>query len=372
MAATRELMLADLRRLVEIESPSNDPDALRRCAGELATIIQERLGNPAEVGDDARVRWRHEPAGASAPPVLILGHLDTVWPVGTLARLPFVVNADRISGPGTFDMKAGLVVAVHALAQLRAEGELPAVRLLVTSDEETGSVRSRAEIEDEARHCRRVLIPEPCGVDGAVKTARKGVALGRVTAHGRASHAGLAPEDGINAVAGLGAVLPEIARLGNAGRGTTVTPTLLRGGSAVNTVPAEAEVALDVRFLDDREVRRVRDDLLRLQAPDGVELDAQLEVNRPALTEAASAPLLPALRAAASDAGQDIGTVTVGGASDGNLAAAVGAAVLDGLGPDGDGAHADHEHVTIRGLERRVTLLTRLIPRVAVVEVPRT
>ena len=372
MAGASDLMLADLRRLVEVESPSGDQDALHRCAEVLAEIFDTRLGSHPDIHDDAAVLWSHEPAEATAPPVLLLGHLDTVWPVGTLDRLPFAVDGGRVTGPGTFDMKGGLVVAIHALAQLQETGQLPPVRFLVTSDEETGSLRSRERVEREARRCRRVLVFEPCGPGGAIKTARKGVALGRVVARGRASHAGLAPEEGINAAVGLGGVLAEIADLGDADRGTTVTPTLLRGGTTVNTVPAEAEVQIDVRFLDDREVRRVRDRLHQLQARDGVELDAELEVNRPALTESASAALLPALRAAAGDAGQELNTVTVGGASDGNIAAAAGAAVLDGLGPEGDGAHADHEHVTVRGLERRFALLVALLPRVAVVEVPST
>ncbi|MDX1621705.1 MAG: M20/M25/M40 family metallo-hydrolase [Nitriliruptorales bacterium] len=363
------MILDDLRRLIEVESPSDEPEALRRCAEELDAILRERLGVGAEIDADANVRWSNG-ASDSAPPVLILGHLDTVWPLGTLDRLPFSVQGDRVSGPGTFDMKGGLVAAIHAMAQLQAAGELPAVRMLVTSDEETGSLRSRGLVEEEAQRCRRVLVPEPCGPDGAIKTARKGVALGRVVAQGRASHAGLAPHEGINAVLGLGAVLEDIAALADDERGTTVTPTVFRGGNTVNTVPAEATVQLDVRFLDDRELRRLRDALNRLQAPNGVELEAELLLNRPALTEAASAALLPALRAAAAEAGQELRTMTVGGASDGNLAAAVGAAVLDGLGPEGDGAHAEHEHVTVRGLERRVALLAALIPRVAVVEVP--
>lgn len=370
MAGTRELLLADLRRLVETESPSNDPAALRRCAEVLADIFEQRLGRRPTIAGDASVLWTHEPADADLPPVLLLGHLDTVWPLGTLERMPFMVAADRVSGPGTFDMKAGIAVAIHALAALQQRGELPPVRFLVTADEETGSLGSRQQIEEEARHCRRVLVFEPCGADGAIKTARKGVALGRVLAQGRASHAGLAPEEGRNAVVGLASVLPAIARLGDADLGTTVTPTLMRGGSTMNTVPAEAEVHLDIRFLDDRELRRIERDLHRLQASDGVELEATVELNRPALTEAASAALLPALRAAVAEVGQDLATVTVGGASDGNLAAAAGAAVLDGLGPEGDGAHADHEHVTLRGLERRLALLTALLPRVAIVEVP--
>ncbi len=363
-----ETVLGDLRRLVEVESPSDDPAALRASAAAVAELLDTRLGGETEVGADGRVTWTNAPDVEA--PLLLLGHHDTVWPLGTLERLPFAVANARVTGPGVFDMKGGIVVAVHALAALAAEGAAPPARMLLTADEEVGSLGSRAAIEVEARRCGRVLVLEPCGPDGAVKTARKGVALGTLTAVGRASHAGLAPHEGVNAVVGLGAVLAGAEALGDPERGTTVTPTLLSGGSSVNTVPARATVALDVRFTDDAEVERVRAGLAALRPPNGAVLEVSLPVNRPALTAAASAPLLPALRSAGVEAGQDIGTVAVGGASDGNLAAAVGAAVLDGLGPEGDGAHADHEHVTVLGLERRIALLRRLLPHVALVEVP--
>lgn len=363
-----ETALEDLRRLVEVESPSSDPTALLASGAVVAELLTGRLGGEASVGEDGRVTWTNAPDVER--PVLVLGHHDTVWPLGTLERLPFAVANGHVTGPGVFDMKAGIVATVHALAALQRTDEAPAVRLLLTTDEETGSLRSRAAIETEARRCRRVLVPEPCGPRGAVKTARKGVALGRVTAIGRAAHSGLAPHDGVNAAVALGSVLAAIEALGDPDRGTTVTPTLLSGGSAINTVPARAEVALDVRFAVDDEVERVRRGLAALRAENGAELEFSLPLNRPALAPSASAPLLPALRSAAVEAGQEVETIAVGGASDGNLAAAVGAAVLDGLGPEGDGAHADHEHVTVLGLERRIALLRRLLPLVAEVEVP--
>lgn len=367
-------LLEDLRRLVEIESPSSDLTACHRCGDELATLLEERLDGQAAVGDDGRVTWSGGPGGQR--PVLILGHLDTVWPTGTIDRLPFDVQRGRVTGPGVFDMKGGLVVAIHALSRLRRADRLPPVRLLVTTDEETGSERSRVQIEEEAARCRRVLVPEPCGPDGAVKTARKGVALGHLVVHGRASHSGLAPEEGINAAVALGPLLPAVAGLGDTNRGTTVVPTLVTAGTAVNTVPARAEARIDVRFLVPGEVDRVRDALTAIarrgeqDAPVGpVEIEAYLEMNRPALTADASAPLLPALRDASRSVGQHVAEVQVGGASDANIAASVGAAVLDGLGPPGDGAHADHEHVRVEGLLERVALLTELVPRAASVAV---
>lgn len=362
-----DTMLDDLRRLVEVESPSSDPDALHRSGAVVAELFQTRLGGEAEIGGDGRVTWTNASDGDRC--VLILGHHDTVWPLGTLDRLPFRVADGRVTGPGVFDMKAGIVVVVHALAALAAGGQAPPVRVLLTTDEETGSLGSRDAIDAEARRCRRVLVPEPCGAGGAIKTARKGVALGRLVAHGRASHSGLDPERGINAATALGSVLAEVEALADPDRGTTVTPTTVTGGSAVNTVPARAEATLDVRFFDDREVARVRAGLEGLRAGNGARFEVDLPINRPAMPDSASAPLLPALRSAGLEAGQEVRTVAVGGASDGNLAAASGAAVLDGLGPDGDGAHAEHEHVTVSGIEQRVALLRRLLPHVAQVEI---
>lgn len=363
MAEDLGLLLDDLERLVGCESPSSDLDALWRCGEVLADLLDRRLAGEVVVGDDGRVRWTSAPG--RDPDVLLLGHLDTVWPIGTLARLPFVVDGERVTGPGTFDMKAGIVLGVHALCRLQRTGRLPAVAMLITSDEETGSERSLGAIEEESRRAGRVLVLEPAGPGGTIKVARKGVAIGHVRVRGRASHAGLAPDEGVNAAVALGGLLAQVAALGRPQVGTTVVPTLVHAGSAMNVVPAEASAQLDIRFLDPDDLDRVRARLARLKSDLDVAIETEVEVNRPALTEEASAPLLPALQAAGAAAGVDITTSAVGGASDGNLAAAVGAAVLDGLGPEGDGAHADHEHVTVSGLRRRLDLLTELIPRVA-------
>lgn len=360
-------VIGDLRRLVESESYSDDPDGLRGCARILAGLVEGYLGGHATIGADARVSWRSPGDGA---PVLVLGHLDTVWPPGTVERKPFRIEDGRITGPGVFDMKGGLVVVLHALAALRRRGRMPRIELLVTSDEETGSQRSRDAIEEAAARSGRVLVPEPCGTDGAVKRARKGVAMGTVTVTGRASHAGLAPHEGVNAAVGLGALLTDIVALGDPDRGTSVVPTVLRGGSTTNTVPAEASTRLDVRFLDPGEVERVRRELAELQPPNGASLAVELEPNRPPLTHGASEPLVGALREAAAAVGQEIGAETSGGASDGNFAAAAGAYVLDGLGPPGRDPHAETEHVLVDGLLPRVQLLTELIPRVAAVDPP--
>lgn len=362
--ADLDRVLNDIRLLVELESPSGDSEGLRRCAQQLAGIIERELGTPAEIEPSGQLRWRHDGIGR---PVLLLGHLDTVWPRGTLGRMPLRLEGERFHGPGVFDMKAGLVVAVHALAELLRQQACPPVELLVTVDEEVGSTASRPLIEELARRCRRVLVFEPCGPDGAVKVARKGVAVGRVVVHGRAAHAGLAPWDGINAVVALAPLIEQVAALTDPERGTTVTPTLLRGGTTINTVPARAELEFDVRFLDPAEPSRIEAALAQLEAPPA-EVEAELVVNRPPLPRSASAPLIDALIDAAVEVGQRITTVEVGGASDGNLAAAAGAWVLDGLGPPGEGAHADHEHVLVDGLLPRIELVAALLPKVAAVD----
>jgi glutamate carboxypeptidase len=363
-------MLDDLRALVEVESPTSDPAAVARAAEVLTGQLQRRVGGSGTIGEDGRLTWGVEGSGGDRQdrPVLVLGHLDTVWPHGTLERLPFHVGEERITGPGVFDMKGGLVAVVHAMERLARAGRLPAVRLLITADEEVGAPRSREAVEEEARRCGRVLVPEPCGPDGAVKVGRKGMAHVRVVVHGRAAHSGLDPELGVNAATALGSLLPLIERLSDPERGTTVVPTLVRAGSAINTVPARAEADLDVRFADPDEAERVRRDLASLPPPPGTRVEIHADINRGPLTEVAVAPLLPALDAAADVVGQSVGRVSVGGVSDGNLAAGAGAAVLDGLGPDGDGAHAEHEHLLLDRFVARVDLLEELLPRVAGVD----
>lgn len=362
--------LEDLRLLVEAESPSDDPAAVEACARVLARLVGERVGGEPAVGEDGRVLWAGGDGSGGVPPTLVLGHLDTVWPLGTTAERPFTVVDGRVMGPGVFDMKGGLVAVVHALAGLREEGGLPPVRLLVTTDEELGSPRSREQIGAEAARCGRVLVLEPCGPGGAVKSARKGVARARVVVHGRASHSGLAPGEGINAAVILGALLEPITSLDDPDRGTTVNPTRLEGGTTVNTVPARAAVDVDIRFFEEPELTRVEEALRGLRVPAQARLDVELTRNRPPLPVEASQPLLPALEQAARAVDARVDRVTVGGASDGNLAAAVGAAVLDGLGPPGGGAHAVDEHITVEGLGARIRLLAALIPRVAAVDPP--
>jgi glutamate carboxypeptidase len=283
-----------------------------------------------------------------------------VWPLGSLATHPFSVAGGVLRGPGCFDMKTGLVMALHAVAAL---GVPDGVTILITSDEEVGSPSSRALIEAEAAGCRAALVPEGSADDGALKTERKGTSLYRVRALGRAAHAGLEPHKGINATIELAHQALAISGLADAGRGTTVTPTAMSSGTTLNTVPAVGELAVDVRMWDAGEQERV-DAGMRALTPvlHGASLEVTGGPNRPPLGSAASAELFA--RAAGLAAGLGLPPLTraaVGGASDGNFTAGVGTPTLDGLGAVGGGAHADHEHVLVGELPGRTALLAALI-----------
>ncbi|HWG02264.1 MAG TPA: M20 family metallopeptidase [Trebonia sp.] len=353
-------LVADTRELVSCESPSADLAAVARSAEVVAALGRRHLGtDPERIVVDGRTHLRWQLGGGPAA-VLLLAHHDTVWPAGSLATHPPSVTGDVLRGPGCLDMKAGLVIALHALAVLGAPA---GVTLLVTGDEELGSPSSRGLIEAAAAGCRAALVLEAAADGGALKTARKGVSLYRARAIGRAAHAGLAPERGVNATVELAHQVLAVSALADPARGTTVTPTALSSGTTSNTVPAAGSFAVDARMWDSGEQQRV-DAAIRALRP--VVPDAVLEVsggpNRPPLPEAASAGLFERARSAAAALG--IGPLTgtpVGGGSDGNFTAGIGVPTLDGLGAVGGGAHADDEHVLIGELPGRAALLAALI-----------
>jgi glutamate carboxypeptidase len=349
-------MLDSLRRLVETESPSADPAACRACAEVAVDVIGSWLGSPATLLEHrgrAAVRF-----GEPEPRVLLIGHLDTVWPIGTLERLPWRVDGDRVRGPGVFDMKAGIIQGIAALAAL---GCPDGVGMLLTSDEEIGSGTSRDLIEASAARAQAVFVLEP-SVEGELKSSRKGTSWYEVEIIGRAAHAGLEPEKGINALVEAAALVTSATTWGDLELATTVTPTTARAGITDNTVPDRAVVGIDARAWSHDEQVRV-DDLIRGWQP--IHPQAQLSViaggiNRPAM--AASEHLLDlAVAAASSLALGDPGHRAVGGGSDGNFTAAIGAPTLDGLGAVGDGAHADHEWASVEGRRERAALLATLI-----------
>ena len=347
------------RVLVTAESPTDDVDACRRCAARTAELIGDWLGSPGRVVEHAGrpvLRW-----GPDQPSLLVLGHLDTVWPTGTLDRLPWGVAGDRMTGPGVFDMKAGVAQALGALSALRLRPD-DGVGLLLTTDEETGSSASRALIADATGSARAVLVPEP-SVDGALKTARKGTSWYSVVLRGRAAHAGLDPERGVNALTAAAHLVLHLAALDDPSAGTTVTPTTAIAGTTANTVPARAEVGVDVRAWTAAQQHRVDADVRAWRPPDGrVAVEVLGGIDRPALEAAAAQPLFDRAVALAAALGLPaLEGRAVGGASDGNLTAAAGVPTLDGLGAVGDGAHADHEWASVAALPERAALLAALI-----------
>ncbi len=353
-------MLGDLERLVTCESPSSDAGALARSTEVVARLGAERLGaGPERVVSDGRVhlRWR---LGAGPRKVLVLGHHDTVWPIGSLARRPWEVADGVVRGPGCVDMKAGLVLAMHALAALPSTD---GVTLLITSDEELGSPSSRALIEAEAAGCVAALVLEAAADGGALKTSRKGISLYRVRAHGRAAHAGLEPEKGVNATVELAHQIVALTALADPAAGTTVTPTLTTSGTSANTVPAGGEVAVDVRVRDAAEQKRV-DAAIQGLLPvlPGSRLEILGGPNRPPMPPAATAALFARAQQVAARLGlPEVTGAAVGGGSDGNFTAGIGVPTLDGLGAVGGGAHADDEHVLAAALPGRAALVAGLI-----------
>lgn len=350
-------MLAALEALVSCESPSSDADATRACGEVLAGLTSELLDSRPTVIESGG--YSHLQFDWGVPKVLILGHLDTVWPHGTLARWPFSVDGDVATGPGVFDMKAGVVQALAALSSLPS---LDGVRLLLTSDEEVGSPTSRDLVVDAARGCRATLVCEPSAA-GALKIARKGISLYDVTVTGRAAHAGLEPEKGAHAGISLAHFVLAAAELGRPDLGTTVTPTLMSAGTTTNTVPAAGRVALDVRAALPAELDRVDRDLraLTAQVP-GTSITLSGGVNRPPLDAASSVDLFASAQRLARGLGLPaLQGVSVGGGSDGNFTAGAGIPTLDGLGAVGDGAHAEGEHILVSQMEPRARLLAALL-----------
>jgi glutamate carboxypeptidase len=347
-------MLAALEALVRCESPTEDLDACRsvvRLASDIATRV---LGTPAEIKEiEGRpVFWW----GAQNPQVVLLGHLDTVWPHGSYQPV-WEVNGDVVRGPGVFDMKAGFLQALYSLKGI--EGS---VALIATTDEETGSHASRELIKEVSSNAKAVLVLE-ASLDGKVKTGRKGTSMYQVHVHGVASHAGLEPEKGVNATTEIAHIILKLASLENTEHGTTVVPTVVHSGNTTNTVPDHAVLDIDIRSFAISELERVHAAITGITAVNPL---ARIEVtggiNRPPLQPSSTTALYERIEKVAASIGMaPLGSAHVGGASDGNFAAAAGAQVLDGLGAVGQGAHAPHEWVSASSLEPRTALLHALI-----------
>ena len=350
-------MLAAIEALVRCESPTEDIAACQNVVRSASDIATRVLGTPAQIKEikGRPVFWW----GASQPEILLLAHLDTVWPHGSYQPL-WEVNGDVIRGPGVFDMKAGFVQALFALKDI--DGAADRVALVATTDEETGSFASRELIMELSAAAKAVLVLE-ASLDGKVKTGRKGTAMYKVTVHGLAAHAGLEPEKGVNATVEIAHVILQLAALENKEHGTTVVPTLLKSGNSANTVPDLATLEIDARSFAQSEIERVDAAIKSLVAKNaGARLEITGGLNRPPLQPASTKALYERIEVVAKSIGMaPLGCAEVGGASDGNFAAAAGAQVLDGLGAVGGGAHAPSEWLSLKSIEERSTLLNAFI-----------
>ncbi|MFF7682671.1 M20 family metallopeptidase [Microbacterium sp. NPDC007973] len=369
--AAREALVADLTAYTQQETPSDDLDALAEGLAWVRAFVTRHLGAPdaervidaAPHGDVAVLDWAATGGGAGS--VAILCHYDTVWPLGTLAEWPVTIDGDRLTGPGVFDMKAGLVQATHAIAIARAQGlPLPAIRLVLNGDEEIGSLGSRPHIEEAVTGRDAVLVFE-ASARGALKTARKGVGIFRVTTHGVEGHAGLDPERGVSAIDEMARVVLALHALADLGAGTSVNVGTVAGGSRSNVTAGRADALVDVRVTDVAESERIDAALAALE-PHRAEatLDIAGGWNRPVMPRSASTvALFRIAEAVSAEQGWAVEEISVGGASDGNFAAALGLPVLDGLGAVGDGAHARHEWISIDGMVQRTALAAGILVR---------
>lgn len=362
-------VVGDIEALVNIESPSRDAGQVAKSAAMLESIIQRVAGRTSVLIHSPVGPHVYMPASGD-PQILLLGHHDTVHPLGTLATRPFNNDGKVLRGPGVFDMAAGIMQAIYAVAILQSSGvDTSGIEMLWTADEEIGSSTSRALIEERALALGKtgaVLVLEPSADGGALKIARKGTGTFDVRISGRASHAGLEPEKGINALLELAHQVQRISTFGNAELGTTVTPTVASAGTTDNTVPAEAQVLVDARVVVPEEKIRV-EKLMSSLVPvvPGASISVSGSLHRPPMHSSMSEELFAlAVESQRAVMAESINGVSVGGGSDGNFTAALGIRTLDGLGAVGGGAHGETEHVVVDSIAPRIALLAELMQRV--------
>lgn len=360
-----------VRALVEIESPSDNKEAVDRIASFLAPKF-EALGGRTQLhrsndfGDSLQISFS-SPSGRK--PVLLLGHYDTVYPLGTLENMPCVIENGRLRGPGVLDMKSGIALMLHAIEALQAwHGELPRpVTVFLVSDEEVGSHSSRKITEELAKKSAGVLVLEPAaGFRGAVKTARKGVGEYTLRVTGVAAHAGLDPGKGHSAILELARQIAVIAKLNNLRHGLSVNPGVIEGGTRTNVVAAEASARIDVRIKSAKQAAGIDGKLRSLKPFDKYcKLEMTGGMNRlPMERTAGVAALYEKARQIADQVGWELEEAAVGGGSDGNFTAGMGIPTLDGMGGVGEGAHAVHEFIVMSELPRRALLLAGMIESV--------
>jgi glutamate carboxypeptidase len=369
-ASRQHEVLALTCALVEAESPSGDKEGssnvvslLASAASNIQSINSVERFASEEFGEHLAIRAFGKSEGSRS--VLVLGHTDTVHPRGTIKERPWRASESRIYGPGIFDMKVNCAVALEALRACEAVGlqTRSAVTILLTCDEETGSPSGRPLVEAEAKKSRAVLVMEPPASGGRVKTARKGTGMFTIDVKGRAAHAGLDPEKGVSAVLELAKQTVRLHELNDPVSGTTVTVNVIQGGTHSNVIPAEARAEVDMRFTSaDAGAKTERRILTVAPFDPGATITVTGGINRPPLERSLQVKsLYTHARALASFLDFDLGEASVGGASDGNFVAALGVPVLDGLGVQGDGAHAAHEHILCEDIPTRGALLAGLI-----------
>src|SRR5438034_7899541 len=368
--ARQHELLALTCALVETESPSGDKDGssavvslIASAAGTISSVASVERITSEDFGEHIRIRAF---AGETdAAPIVILGHTDTVHPRGSIKERPWRIEDNRIYGPGIFDMKANCALALEVLRACEATTTRPQypITILLTCDEESGSPSGRALVEAETKDARAVLVLEPPANGGRVKTARKGTGMFTIEVEGRAAHAGLDPEKGVSAVLELARQTVRLHELNQPAKGTTVNVTVVNGGTHSNVVPAAARAELDLRFTSIDEANRIEREVRNLKPFDErARLKITGGINRPPLERTAKVKsLYEHAREIAASLDFDLGEASVGGASDGNFAGALGVPVLDGLGIDGDGAHAAHEHILVDGMATRAALLAGLL-----------
>lgn len=362
----QDWLLETIEALVSLESPTGDKAAVDRCGGELATRLRAMGGRVQRLPRDSAGDHLLSEFGCGATQVLLLGHFDTVWPVGDL---PLARDGDRLSGAGVFDMKAGIGIGMLATRALLEAGPVldKRVVMLLTTDEETGSRTSREAIEDEARRSEAVLVLEPSLPGGAVKTSRKGCGNFEIVARGVAAHAGIDPGKGASAIHEIARQIVDLQRLNDAARGVCVNVGTIAGGTRPNVIAESASARVDVRAPTRADAQRI-EAALRGLAPHGprVTLNVRGGFDRPPLERTEQVACLYRLaREVAAELGRPLGEGGSGGGSDGNFTAALGVPTLDGLGAVGDGAHARHEHVLVSELAWRAALVAGLIARIA-------
>jgi glutamate carboxypeptidase len=366
-AAATERVLERLRTYVEMESPSRGEGHIR-ALGEVIVADLQLAGSENAALIDAPGYGAHVVArfgGDALDHITILSHMDTVHPFGTLATQPFRVIDDRVEGPGTYDMKAGIAIAVEALLLLRRRGTRPRrpVRFVITCDEEIGSHSGLPLIKEHAAGANAVLVTEPCVAGGLAKTSRKGVLTYQMTIAGRAAHAGTHPQNGVSAISELAHQIHDILALADWSQGTTLNVGVVNGGTASNVVAAQAFAEIDVRVTNAAETERVHNALLALRPhQDGAQVTVIQTEKRPPLERGPHVvALYERVRAIAREMDFDMGEGSSGGGSDGSFTAALNIPTLDGMGPDGGGAHAVDEHVLIADLPLRLALFTRVL-----------